>query len=299
MQMLKIYKLFLKMKCFTFCFVQGSSELKSSKGQRKMISALLQCTICKGTSCNPISLHCFHLQCKECVEEKVIEQQAVHSKNNSNVMIDCPSCNYRTSFDESGSLKTESKTHLTIPQAIKALLDIEFGLNSPICVSCKNRGKTTPSLLWCFDCVDHLCGECSEFHSSLPMMDKHKMYSLAEVQKYPDLVTKAREICAKHSLRLTRLCSERQCVCCDCCLCSDHIDVCKGEHKEIQPEIVAKIVNPKVSELQESLRNMLQDTDSKNQELSDVESKIEEFFKEEQLKADEKCQNLKKKVPGI
>lgn len=285
----------MKIKCFLICFVQVSSESKSSEGQTKMISALLRCTICKGTSCNPISLYCFHSLCKECVEETVREsnQQAGNSDNNSVVLLDCPSCNYRTSFDESVSLKTDLKTHLT-PQAIKALLDIEFGLNSPVCVSCKNRGKTKPSLFWCFDCIDHLCEECSDFHSSLPMLDKHKMYSLAEVQKHPDLVTKAREICAKHNLRFTRLCSERKCVCCDCCLCSDHIDVCKGEHKEIQPEMIAKLVNPQVTELQESLRNMFRDIDSKKKELYDVESKTEEFFKEEQLKANEKCQNLKK-----
>lgn len=109
----------MKIKCFLICFVQVSSESKSSEGQTKMISALLRCTICKGTSCNPISLYCFHSLCKECVEETVREsnQQAGNSDNNSVVLLDCPSCNYRTSFDESVSLKTDLKTHLTRKQS--------------------------------------------------------------------------------------------------------------------------------------------------------------------------------------
>lgn len=55
-------------------------------------------------------------------------------------------------------------------------------------------------------------------------------------------------------------------------------------------------MNPKVGELQESLRKMIQDLDSKDKELTAVESNIEEFFKEEQMKADEKSQTMKKRL---
>lgn len=77
---------------------------------------------------------------------------------------------------------------------------------------------------------------------------------------------------------------------------SDHIDDCKGAHKEIQHNKISELVNPKVGELQESLSKMIQDLDSKDKELTAVESNIEEFFKEDQMKADEKSQTMKKRL---
>lgn len=162
-------------------------------------SELLRCALCKGRTWDPITLHCLHSLCNKCFKVKVKEQQKENCDNNKDVMLDCPSCNYQTS----GSLKTDIKIYLAAPQAVKSLLDIEYGLDSPVCVSCKNRGKTTQSMFWCLDCIDHFCGECFDFHSSLPVLDKHNTCSLAEVKKDPGLVMKAREICAKHSLRFT------------------------------------------------------------------------------------------------
>lgn len=273
-------------------FEQESSESRNIEGFADKKSELLRCALCKGRTWEPITLHCLHSLCNKCFKVKVKEQQKENCDNNKDVMLDCPSCNYQTY----GSLKTDIKIYLAAPQAVKSLLDIAYGLDSPVCVSCKNRGKTTQSMFWCLDCIDHFCGECFDFHSSLPVLDKHNTCSLAEVKKDPGLVMKAREICAKHSLRFTKFCTEQECVCCDFCLSSDHIDDCKGAHKEIQHNKISELVNPKVGELQESLRKMIQDLDSKDKELTAVESNIEEFFKEEQMKADEKSQTMKKRL---
>lgn len=173
-------------------FEQESSESRNIEGFADKKSELLRCALCKGRTWDPITLHCLHSLCNKCFKVKVKEQQKENCDNNKDVMLDCPSCNYQTS----GSLKTDIKIYLAAPQAVKSLLDIEYGLDSPVCVSCKNRGKTTQSMFWCLDCIDHFCGECFDFHSSLPVLDKHNTCSLAEVKKDPGLVMKAREICA-------------------------------------------------------------------------------------------------------
>lgn len=127
-------------------------------------------------------------------------------------------------------------------------------------------------------------------------MSKHKIYSLGDLKQDPSLVTKATELCGKHNLRFIKLCSEKQSVCCDFCLSLDHIDVCKGEHREIQHEMVSKLVKPKVTELHESFKKMLETLHSQVKQTSDVDSEIEKFFKDEQNSADEKSQNLKIRV---
>lgn len=120
-------------------FEQESSESRNIEGFADKKSELLRCALCKGRTWDPITLHCLHSLCNKCFKVKVKEQQKENCDNNKDVMLDCPSCNYQTS----GSLKTDIKIYLAAPQAVKSLLDIEYGLDSPVCVSCKNRGKTT------------------------------------------------------------------------------------------------------------------------------------------------------------
>lgn len=146
-------------------------------------------------------------------------------------------------------------------------------------MSCSNRGQITLSMFWCFDCVDHFCTDCQINHSSFPVLNKHKIYSLDDLKKDPSLVTKAIELCGKHNLRFIKLCSEKQSVCCVACLSSDHIDVCKGEHKEIQHEMVSELVKPKLTELRESFNKMLETLDSQKLKHPTLKMKLKTSLK--------------------
>lgn len=255
---------------------------------------LFRCATCEKPFRNVKTLHCLHSLCKECFKERIKEKE--NCNDNSDIILNCPLCSYSTSFEKLDRTKNDSENSAPVQQVIRTLYDIEYGLDSPVCVVCSNRGQTTQSMFWCFDCVDHFCTDCQNIHSSFPVLNKHKVYSLDDLKQDPSLVTKATELCGKHNLRYTKLCSEKESVCCDFCLSLDHIDVCKGEHREIQHEMVSKLVKPKATELYESFKKMLETLHSQVKQTSDVESEIEIFFKEEQIKADEKSQNLKKRV---
>lgn len=259
-------------------------------------SKLFRCISCEKPFRNLKALHCLHSLCKECFEGKLKAQENENCDVNGDIIINCPLCSYSTSFDKLDGTKNDWENSAPVQQVIRALYDIEYGLDSAVCVSCRNRGQTTQSMFWCFDCVDHFCTDCQKIHSSFPLLSKHKIYSLGDLKQDPSLVTKATELCGKHNLRFIKLCSEKQSVCCNFCLSLDHIDVCKGEHREIQHEMVSKLVKPKVTELHESFKRMLETLDSQGNETSNVDSEIEKFFKDEQNSADEKSQNLKIKV---
>lgn len=81
----------------------------------------------------------------------------------------CFSCGYPTSLDKLSTCKQTHSSYFKSPQIIRALFDFEYGTHYPTCVSSKNRGKTTVSSVWCYDCVEHYCKECLIFHSSLPL----------------------------------------------------------------------------------------------------------------------------------
>lgn len=254
------------------------------------------CVDCTQSLKNQITLECFHHLCNECLEKEIQHKHNANSEKNDKVLF-CFSCGYPTPLEKLSTCKqTHSRSYFKSPQIIRALFDFEYGTHYPICVSCNNRGKTTESSVWCYDCVEHYCEECLIFHSSLPLFEKHKTHSLDDIKKEPKLLIKARELCDEHSLRFTKFCSENDIVCCDQCILCYHLDVCKGRHSEIKQDIVSETVIPQVCELRKTIEEILGEITVKENKINDVENKIELFFKERQKEADEKSQNLKKAI---
>lgn len=253
------------------------------------------CVDCTQNLKNQTTLECFHHLCNECLRKEIQQQHNANSEKNDKVLL-CCSCGYPTPLEKLSTCNQTHSSYFKSPQIIRALFDFEYGTHFPTCVSCKNRGKTTESSVWCYDCVEHYCKECLTFHSSLPLFEKHKTYSLDDVKKEPKLFIKARELCDEHSLRFTKFCSEKGIVCCDQCISCYHLDVCDGKHTEIKQDIISKTVIPQACTLRKTIEEILGEITIKENEINDVESKIKLFLKEKQKDADEKGQNLKKTI---
>lgn len=97
-------------------------------------------------------------------------------------------------------------------------------------------------------------------------------------------------------MRFTKFCSKKGIVCCDQCISCYHLDVCDGKHTELIQDIVSKTVIPQVCKLRKTIKEILGEITVKENEINDVESKIELFFKEKQKDADEKGKNLRKTI---
>lgn len=65
---------------------------------------------------------------------------------------------------------------------------------------------------------------------------------------------------------------------------------------ELIQDIVSKTVIPQVCKLRKTIKEILGEITVKENEINDVESKIELFFKERQKDADEKGKNLRKTI---
>ena len=179
-----------------------------------------------------------------------------------------------------------------MPYVLKTLIELQYGLSSPECVVCKTRGSTTKSKFWCFQCAEHFCPECLSFHSALPNFDKHKTYSTEDLQNDPSLFIKARELCDKHDMRWTKICNDQGTPCCDSCISSDHIDVCKGEHKNLREEHVTALVNQRLSQLKVSLANLNHELHNQEKKILVVENETNVFFTREKNTVQSKGQNL-------
>nr|XP_022301540.1 uncharacterized protein LOC111109630 isoform X2 [Crassostrea virginica] len=255
------------------------------------MSLLMKCTACSKSSENQLySLLCLHFLCKDCFKCSIKIRTEASKEENGHSYIQCPTCEYQTSLGFSNSSQSEDLCKM--PHVLKTLIDYQYGISSPECVVCKTRGSTTKSKFWCFQCADHFCPECLSFHSSLPNFEKHKTYSTEDLQNDPGIFIRARELCDKHDMRWTKICNDQGIPCCDSCISSDHIDVCKGEHKNMEEDLVTALVNPRLSQLKLSLAKVQQELRSLEKEMSNVENETNAFFIEENTIVQKKGQTI-------
>ena len=255
------------------------------------MSLLLKCTACSKSSENQLySLLCLHSLCKDCFKCSIKNRTEASNEENGHSYIPCPTCEYHTSL---GCLNfSHSEDLCKVPYVLKTLIDLQYGISSPECVVCKTRGSTTKSKYWCSQCAEHFCSECLSFHSALPNFNKHKTYSTEDLQNDPSLFIRARELCDKHDLRWTKICNAQGIPCCDSCISSDHVDVCKGEHKNVEEDIVTALVNPRLSQLKLSLAKVHQELLNQEKEISDVENETKTLFTEENTIVQKKGQAI-------
>lgn len=246
--------------------------------------------MCSKVSTNQLySLQCLHFLCKVCLE-CIKNQTDAKRKQSDDVYLHCPTCDHCTFLEYSKVSQVEKLCKM--PHILQALLDLQYGLLSPDCVVCRTRGSSTKSSFWCFQCLDHYCQECINFHSAMPYFDEHIIYSIEEVQKDPCLLTRARELCDKHNNQLTKVCYTQGMACCDSCISSDHVDVCKGGHKSIEKGRVTALVNPKLSHLKSLLTKVQQELRNEEKKIIDVERETTDFFTKEQNIFKEKSHTL-------
>ena len=95
------------------------------------------------------------------------------------------------------------------------------------CGICDVRHISKPSDVWCPECDQGLCVNCSSHHSLSNISRNHSTISISEYQKLPSFVLEIREFCNEHKERLQLYCKEHGCPCCKICIVEDHSE-CKG-----------------------------------------------------------------------
>jgi len=94
------------------------------------------------------------------------------------------------------------------------------------CGMCDNRHISKPSEVWCRECEEGLCTECTEYHSSWKLLRGHTTIPIAEYRNLPSYVLEFKEHCNEHHENFNLYCKEHECPCCGICLLQNHKD-CK------------------------------------------------------------------------
>ena len=106
--------------------------------------------------------------------------------------------------------------------------DINIMTSSPsTCGICDVRHISKPSDVWCPECDQGFCIDCTGYHCLFSASRNHSTIPISEYQKMPSFVLEIRAFCNEHNERLQLYCKEHGCPCCRICIVENHSE-CKG-----------------------------------------------------------------------
>ncbi|XP_033109979.1 tripartite motif-containing protein 2-like [Anneissia japonica] len=238
---------------------------------------ILECTICLNRLKNPKSLNCLHTFCLACLEDWVKEKGK----------LTCPTCSKSYPISEGGLQKLPPNTFI-----INLLETIEqFSEKDQMkCVCAKGQAK-----YYCQECRQYLCSTCSDHHKILPVLAKHKLHSVEDMQAMSllQIASLHPPLCSLHKEPLKFFC----CICnipiCMDCTITKHKEW-EGNHKQISiseayqklkenSTTLEKSANHFKNKLEDGLKDVIQTVTelekSKCKSLSDIDNHVHEMVK--------------------
>ena len=98
--------------------------------------------------------------------------------------------------------------------------------STPVCGICDSRHIYKTSEVWCSQCDEGLCMDCTEHHRLSKATKHHNTILLTEYQKLPSFVLDIKQFCQEHNEKFRFYCRKDECPCCDICMVEKHED-CK------------------------------------------------------------------------
>ncbi|XP_071135298.1 uncharacterized protein PF3D7_1120000-like [Mytilus edulis] len=150
--------------------------------------------------------------------------------------------------------------------------------NWGICGICENLLITKPSVVWCSECDEGLCGECKKHHAVSKASKNHETVSIAKYKNLPTEVLQISQTCKLHNEKYELFCAKHDCPCCKKCVKS-HND-CKGltDINELIKNVkTSNAFNEIEQTLQEVVENIKRLSTKRNENLKSIENKKREI----------------------
>ena len=211
-------------------------------------SAFLQCLLCSKLYESPKILPCLHSFCNQCIEKEFCNKD----------ITTCPQCH--ESFDIS---QKELPRNIYLENRVDLYLEQSKHFIDPSCIFCKlNAQEKKEAVSQCVTCLDLLCKECSERHTSTTSTIDHQVIPITEIKsgKYDDtiLLVKYKTYCQKHSdAEVCYFCKTCNSLICIVCIIKDHkghdVDCAADliKEKENETRILCQGLKDKTSELKQ------------------------------------------------
>ena len=195
-----------------------------AKQALKKLEDQLTCAICLDAFKDPKLLQCFHVYCKDCLQQLVIQDRQ------EQLSLRCPTCRQSTLLPPATSVSDlQPAFHIHHLFEIQDALEKVKEPQKVLCTKCnKNRSATS----YCRDCGKYICSLCTTIHSDWDDFAGHEVVALEQLEskmKELDTLKKVTFYCSLHKGKeLEIYCETCEELICHNCTVTKH---CRPEHK--------------------------------------------------------------------
>ncbi|XP_063396961.1 uncharacterized protein LOC134681316 [Mytilus trossulus] len=157
-----------------------------------------------------------------------------------------------------------------------------------LCGVCEYRNINKPSVVWCSECDEGLCGECKEHHAASRGTREHIIVQISEYQKLPSKILEITQTCQKHNEKYVIFCKKHDCPCCRRCVVETH-DNCRELNaiddviRNVKSSSAFLEMEHMLAELSENLQRIRKDRQNNIKSLKENKTKIEREIKETRM----------------
>ena len=255
----------------------------------------LTCAICLGAFKDPKLLQCFHVYCKDCLQQLVVIDRQ------GQLSLRCPTCRQSTLLPQASGVSGLQSAFL-----IHHLFEVQDALKKvkdPQMVHCEKCTVTTRTATnFCRDCGEFICEKCTEMHREWKELSKHEVVSMEQIQSNVKQLVPPKKVtlyCSLHEgMKLDLYCETcGELICLHCTI---------KKHKDHQYDLVGDTFERHKAEITASLQPVekqlgvvskaLEQFGLRSQELDELEVNLEANIGQEIRKLQELLEARKAKL---
>ncbi|CAG2216634.1 unnamed protein product [Mytilus edulis] len=126
------------------------------------------------------------------------------------------------------------------------------------CGVCEFQNVFKAASIWCSDCDEGLCIDCSKHHGISKATRKHVTIPISEYNALPTYITNIKQTCNTHDENYQIYCNEHECACCSKCIVEKHT---KCQNISNLDDVVRLNINQHLDKLQEDFISELHETE--------------------------------------
>ena len=133
----------------------------------------LTCGICLNSYTEPKLLQCFHVFCKRCMEQLVVQDW-------QGLSLHCPSCRRSTLLPPTGVSGLQTAFYLNHLFEVCDAIEKVKEPQKTQCEKCKKHVATS----FCHSCGQFICARCTETYQNWEEFSSHEVITLGQLEGY-------------------------------------------------------------------------------------------------------------------
>ncbi|XP_052087363.1 transcription intermediary factor 1-beta-like [Mytilus californianus] len=161
--------------------------------------------------------------------------------------------------------------------------------NWTVCGICDFRQITKSSVIWCSECDEGLCQECTEHHTISKATRGHTTVSIDEYKKLSSTILEITQTCKSHNEKFQIYCNKHESPCCKKCIvethnkCKEFVDI-DDVVKDVKSSNAFVDIEHTLAEILENIKRIQKDREENLKAIKETREDIESQIKMTKLK---------------